>query len=258
MAHPSPAKIAFTGSTEVGKIIMRSLAGADKKMTMELGGKAANIIFDDAPLDQAVEGVVNGIFFNQGHVCCAGSRLLVHEPVADAVVAKLRRRLARPAGGRPAGQEHRRRRDQFPGPARQDPRASREAGVARGRGDVTSRPAGSRPRASSSRRPSSPESRRATGSRGRRSSGRSLSHPHLPHGRRGGREGQQHRLRPERRRLDRQGLAHPEAVDRAQGGRRLGQHLQQVRPGLAVWRLQGVRLRPRGRPPGPPRLRPDV
>jgi aldehyde dehydrogenase (NAD+) len=93
MAHPLAAKVAFTGSTEVGKIILRSLAGTDKKMTMELGGKAANIIFDDAPLDQAVEGVVNGIFFNQGHVCCAGSRLLVHEPVAAAVVAKLRQRL---------------------------------------------------------------------------------------------------------------------------------------------------------------------
>ena len=93
MAHPIPAKVAFTGSTEVGKIIMRSLAGTDKKMTMELGGKAANIIFDDAPIDQAVEGVINGIFFNQGHVCCAGSRLLVHEPVADLVVAKLRQRL---------------------------------------------------------------------------------------------------------------------------------------------------------------------
>src|SRR5580658_3658006 len=83
MAHPLAAKVAFTGSTEVGKIIMRSLAGSDKKMTMELGGKAANIIFEDAPIDQAVEGVVNGIFFNQGHVCCAGSRLLVHEPVAE-------------------------------------------------------------------------------------------------------------------------------------------------------------------------------
>ncbi len=93
MAHPTPVKVAFTGSTEVGKVIMRSLAGTDKKMTMELGGKAANIIFDDAPLDQAVEGVVNGIFFNQGHVCCAGSRLLVHEPVADRVLAKLKNRV---------------------------------------------------------------------------------------------------------------------------------------------------------------------
>jgi aldehyde dehydrogenase (NAD+) len=93
MTHPTAAKVAFTGSTEVGKIIMRSLAGTDKKMTMELGGKAANIVFDDAPIDQAVEGIVNGIFFNQGHVCCAGSRLLVHEPVAAAVLAKLKTRI---------------------------------------------------------------------------------------------------------------------------------------------------------------------
>ena len=93
MNHPTPVKVAFTGSTEVGKLIMRSLAGSDKKMTMELGGKAANIVFDDAPLDQAVEGIVNGIFFNQGHVCCAGSRLLVQESVAAKVIAKLKNRI---------------------------------------------------------------------------------------------------------------------------------------------------------------------
>jgi aldehyde dehydrogenase (NAD+) len=93
MGHPSAAKVAFTGSTEVGKMIMRQLAGTDRRMTMELGGKAANIVFDDAPIDQAVEGVVNGIFFNQGHVCCAGSRLLVHEPVADQVISKLKNRI---------------------------------------------------------------------------------------------------------------------------------------------------------------------
>jgi aldehyde dehydrogenase (NAD+) len=93
MAHPIAAKVAFTGSTEVGKAIMRSLAGTEKKMTMELGGKAANVVFDDAPIDQAVEGIVNGIFFNQGHVCCAGSRLLVHEPVAEKILAKLKNRL---------------------------------------------------------------------------------------------------------------------------------------------------------------------
>src|SRR5690606_17311611 len=81
--HPAAAKIAFTGSTEVGKLIQRSLAGTGRKLTLELGGKAANIVFEDAPLDQAVEGIVNGIFFNQGHVCCAGSRLLVQESVAD-------------------------------------------------------------------------------------------------------------------------------------------------------------------------------
>jgi aldehyde dehydrogenase (NAD+) len=86
-------KIAFTGSTEVGKAIQRELAGTGKKLTLELGGKAANIIFDDAALDQAVEGIVNGIYFNQGHVCCAGSRLLVQESVYEDVIDKLKRRL---------------------------------------------------------------------------------------------------------------------------------------------------------------------
>lgn len=91
--HPGVDKVAFTGSTEVGKQIARSVAGSTKKATLELGGKAANIVFDDAPIDQAVEGVVNGIFFNQGHVCCAGSRLLVQESVYDDVLARLKRRL---------------------------------------------------------------------------------------------------------------------------------------------------------------------
>jgi aldehyde dehydrogenase (NAD+) len=86
-------KIAFTGSTDVGKIIQRRLAGTPARLSLELGGKAANIVFDDAPLDQAVEGIVNGIFFNQGQVCCAGSRLLVQESVADELIASLRRRL---------------------------------------------------------------------------------------------------------------------------------------------------------------------
>ena len=86
-------KIAFTGSTEVGKAIRRATAGTGKRLTLELGGKAANIVFEDAPLDQAVEGVFNGIFFNQGHVCCAGSRLLVQEPVFDALLTKLKDRL---------------------------------------------------------------------------------------------------------------------------------------------------------------------
>src|SRR5262249_36292961 len=92
--HPGVDKIAFTGSTEVGKQIAAGVAGTGKKVTLELGGKAANIVFDDAPVEQAVEGIVNGIFFNQGHVCCAGSRLLVQESVADAVVERLQRRLA--------------------------------------------------------------------------------------------------------------------------------------------------------------------
>ncbi|HKE44216.1 MAG TPA: aldehyde dehydrogenase family protein [Steroidobacteraceae bacterium] len=91
--HPDIDKIAFTGSTEVGRIIQRKLAGTSKKYTLELGGKAANIIFADAALDQAVEGIVNAIFFNQGHVCCAGSRLLVQEAVADEVIARLKDRM---------------------------------------------------------------------------------------------------------------------------------------------------------------------
>src|SRR5207247_6872761 len=79
--------------TEVGKAIQRELAGTRKKLTLELGGKAANVVFDDAPLDQAIEGIVNGIYFNQGHVCCAGSRLLVQESIYEQLIAKLKRRL---------------------------------------------------------------------------------------------------------------------------------------------------------------------
>ncbi|MEX2969223.1 aldehyde dehydrogenase family protein [Streptomyces sp. C184] len=93
VAHPDVDKVAFTGSTEVGKAIARTVAGSDKKVTLELGGKAANIVFDDAPLDQAVEGIVNGIFFNQGQVCCAGSRLLVQESVAEELLEALKRRM---------------------------------------------------------------------------------------------------------------------------------------------------------------------
>ena len=93
VGHPAAAKIAFTGSTAVGKWIQRELAGSDKRLTLELGGKAANIVFEDAPIDQAVEGIVNGIFFNQGHVCCAGSRLLVQESIASEILQKLKLRM---------------------------------------------------------------------------------------------------------------------------------------------------------------------
>jgi len=91
--HAGVDKVAFTGSTAVGKDIQRALAGTGRRLTLELGGKAANLVFADAPLDQAIEGIVDGIFFNQGHVCCAGSRLLVEEPVHDLVVERLKRRL---------------------------------------------------------------------------------------------------------------------------------------------------------------------
>ena len=91
--HSNIDKIAFTGSTGVGKIIMKSIAGTNKKSTMELGGKAANIVFEDAPLDQAVEGIINGIYFNQGHVCCAGSRLFVQESIYETLLRKLKDRM---------------------------------------------------------------------------------------------------------------------------------------------------------------------
>ena len=94
VAHPDVDKVAFTGSTDVGRAIAKVVAGSSKKVTLELGGKAANIVFDDAPIDQAVEGIVNGIFFNQGHVCCAGSRLLVQESVAEELLGKLKRRMS--------------------------------------------------------------------------------------------------------------------------------------------------------------------
>ena len=93
VGHPDVDKVAFTGSTTVGKLIQRRLAGTGKRLTLELGGKAPHIIFDDAPLDQAIEGIINGIFFNQGHVCCAGSRLLVQESIFDSLMDKLRLRL---------------------------------------------------------------------------------------------------------------------------------------------------------------------
>jgi aldehyde dehydrogenase (NAD+) len=101
VGHDDVNKVAFTGSTEVGKIIARQVAGSKKKVTLELGGKAANIVFDDAAIDQAVEGVVNGIFFNQGHVCCAGSRLLVQESIQDEFLKKLKRRMEKLIVGDP-------------------------------------------------------------------------------------------------------------------------------------------------------------
>ncbi len=94
VTHPGVAKVAFTGSTEIGRLIAKGVAGTDKGLTLELGGKAANIVFDDAPLDQAVEGIVNGIYFNQGEVCCAGSRLLVQESIAETLIDKLKDRLS--------------------------------------------------------------------------------------------------------------------------------------------------------------------
>ncbi len=101
VSHPDVNKIAFTGSTKVGKAIAREIVGTEKSVTLELGGKGANIVFDDAPMDETIEGIVNGIFFNQGHVCCAGSRLLIQENVQDEVLDRLRKRMAQLRVGDP-------------------------------------------------------------------------------------------------------------------------------------------------------------
>ena len=169
--HPDLDKVAFTGSTEVGKAIQRELAGTGVKLTLELGGKAANIVFDDCALDQAVEGIVNGIYFNQGHVCCAG--LAAARAGVDLRAAR-RQAEAAPAHDprrRPARQEHRPRRDQLAHAARPDQGARRERAPRRAP-RCTSRRAACRRRATGSRRPCSRTSPRAPGSRRRRSSGR--------------------------------------------------------------------------------------
>ena len=169
--HPGIDKVAFTGSTEVGQAIQASLAGTGRKLTLELGGKAANIVFDDAPIDQAVEGIVNGIFFNQGHVCCAGSRLLVQESVADEVIDKLQERISTLRLGDPMDKNTDvgaiNSADQL---AKITDLDRRRGG--RGRGAAGRRRARCPIAASSSRQRFSPTSRSRCGSPARRSSGR--------------------------------------------------------------------------------------
>ena len=244
--HPGVDKIAFTGSTEVGKAIQRELAGTGKKLTLELGGKAANIIFDDAALDQAVEGIVNGIYFNQGHVCCAGSRLLVQESIYEQTIAKLKRRLETLRLGDPLDK------NTDIGAINSKMQLDRitelvEAGKEEGARDLPAAvpPAGEgllvRADRLHERRAELPD----------RAGGDLRSRPqraHVPHARGGGREGEQHAVRALGRRLDGEGVAHPLDGRAAAGRRRLGEHVQPLRPGVAVRRLQGVRVRPRGRP----------
>ena len=162
--------MAFTGSTEVGRAIAKSVAGSHKKLTLELGGKAANIVFDDAPIDQAVEGIVNGIFFNQGHVCCAGSRLLVQESVADEVLARLKRRMATLRVGDPLDKNT----DIGAiNSAEQLAKIRELSDIGEAEGAAAGRRRASCPSmASGSRRPCSPASPRPTASPARRSSAR--------------------------------------------------------------------------------------
>ena len=171
VTHPDVDKVAFTGSTAVGRKIAQGIAGQGKALTLELGGKAANIVFDDAPLDQAVEGIVNGIYFNQGEVCCAGSRLIVQESIADLLIAKLKDRLSTIRVGDPL--------DKNTDVGAINSRAQLDkitelvaAGVAEG-ADLYQPPASCPSAATSSGRPCSRTWPRATGSPARRSSARS-------------------------------------------------------------------------------------
>ncbi len=243
--HGGVDKIAFTGSTEVGKAIQRRLAGSGKKLTLELGGKAANVVFDDCALDQAVEGIVNGIYFNQGHVCCAGSRLLVQESIYEPLVDKLKRRLSTLRVGDPLDKNT----DVGAINSRAQLEADRGAGrlgPRRGRRDLPA--AVHAPGAGVLVRADGLHERRAelpdrTGGDLRAGALRA----HVPHAGRGGREGEQHPVRPQRRHLDGEGLPDPLDGAAPAGRRRLGEHVQPLRPDLAVRRLQGVGLRPRGR-----------
>jgi aldehyde dehydrogenase (NAD+) len=169
VGHPGIDKIAFTGSTAAGKEIARQCAVSGQRLTLELGGKAANIVFDDAPVDQAVEGIINGIFFNQGHVCCAGSRLLVQESVFEPFMDALKRRMSTLRLGDPMDKNTSGR--STPGASwtrsRLRPRPARRKGPGAGRCPAPC-PSG----ASGSRRPCSPTWPRRPRSPGRRSSGR--------------------------------------------------------------------------------------
>ena len=242
-------KIAFTGSTEVGKAIQRELAGTGKRLTLELGGKAANIVFDDCALDQAVEGIVNGIYFNQGHVCCAGSRLFVQESIYEDVVKKLKRRMTTLRVGDPLDKNT----DVGAINSRQQLEKIEEL-VAAGEeeGAEIYQPPCKLPEQGYWFAPTVftnvAQSYRIAQEE---IFGPVLSRADLPHAGRGGREGEQHAVRAVGRHLDGEGLADPLDGRAAAGGRRLGEHVQPLRPGLAVRRLQGVRLRPRRRPPRP-------
>ena len=240
-------KLAFTGSTEVGKLIMRELAGRDVRLTLELGGKAANIVFDDAALDQAVEGIVNGIYFNQGHVCCAGSRLLVQESIYEPLLEKLKRRLSTLRVGDPLDKNT----DVGAINSKAQLEKIREL-VASGEeeGAEIYQPACRPARARLLVRADALHERRAelpdrAGGDLRAGAVRA----DVPDARGGGREGEQHAVRALGRRVDGEGLADPVDGRAAARRRRVGEHVQPLRPDVAVRRLPGVRLRPRGRPP---------
>jgi len=246
VAHPGVDKVAFTGSTEVGRQIARQVAGTSKRLTLELGGKAANIVFDDAPLDQAVEGIVNGIFFNQGHVCCAGSRLLVQESIEQELLERLKRRVGLLRLGDPLDKNT----DVGAvNSAEQLARITELAESGEAEGAVRWSAACPIPEKGYWFPPTI-----FTGvAQSHRIAREEIFGPVLsvltfrtPDD--GGGEGEQHPVRPVRRHLDREGVPHPVAGRAAARRGGVGEHVQPLRPGLAVRRLQGVGIRARGRP----------
>ena len=243
--HPDVDKIAFTGSTEVGKMLTHAVAGTKKKLTLELGGKAANIIFEDAPIDQAVEGIISGIYFNQGHVCCAGSRLLVQEGIFPTVIRKLRDRIPTLRVGNPLDKNtdigainSRTQLDKI--------RELVQSGVEEGAELVQPRlrlaGEGLLVSAELSHRRDRIASHRAGGN-----FRTGAERDDVPHAGGSVRAREQHALRLERRRLDRQRQQDFQDREQTARRRRLGEHLQQVRPDESVRRLQGKRLWPRRR-----------
>ena len=252
--HPGIAKIAFTGSTEVGRRIREATAGTGKSLTLELGGKSPFIVFDDADLDAAVEGVVDAIWFNQGQVCCAGSRLLVQESIHDRFIAKLKARMETLRVGDPLDKVIDIGAIVHPGAAGAHPLAGR--GGRQGR-----------------RHPAPAEGRRsgqglllsADAADGRTSGLDGLARRDLrprarrndvPHARRGGGTCEQHGIRPRRLRLERDPVARARHRAKTEMRRGLGERHQHVRCRRRFWRLQGIRLRPRGWPRRAFRLQP--
>ena len=247
-AHSGVDKVAFTGSTEVGKKIQRALAGTKKKLTLELGGKAANVVFADAPIDQAVEGIVNGIYFNQGHVCCAGSRLLVEESVHDLIVRKLEDRIATLRVGDPLDK-------------------NTDVGAINSKAQLekieqlvlAGEREGAERYSSACALPAEGilvcphvlyRGRAVVADRARGSLRAGAVRADIPNAGRGDREGEQYDVRIVCRRVDRQGRENILDGPASQGRSRLGQYVQQVRSFISLRRLQGERFRPRRRASG--------
>ena len=248
VSHPGLDKVAFTGSTAVGRRIQRELAGTGRKITLELGGKGANIVFDDAAQDQAIEGIVNGIFFNQGQVCCAGSRLLVQESIAEEFVARLTTRVETLRVGDPMDK------NTDVGAINSKAQLDRittlmQAGVAEGATTWTSscplpaRRVLHRPDDLHRRHPVDADRPGGDLRPG-------TDHHDLPHPGRGGDQGQQQRVRAVGGGLDREGVPGHGHGRRAAGRGDLGELVQPLRPGGQLRRVQGVGVRARGRAVG--------